>query len=258
MKRTTYVIILAAVTIFCIIFGAYINLRHSGKGIKKAGKAVSKALSKDYLKIDDDDDWFDSEEYDDDDNDDTMKFNSELLEPFDVISVEGSVLSLVISRGSTYSIDARYNDSRLQPQYSLKNGRLYITQKKKIRRLVGNNKCKVTITVPYLITLDRLNVDIDVGAVELSGFDVDTASISTDVGAIDISKVDFKDFVIKSDVGAVSIELLDDVQKYEINASSDIGAIVVNDVSKKRRYNQNGSNGKRIKINTDVGGIEIK
>lgn len=259
MKRTTYVIILAIVTIFCIIFGAYINLKHSAGGIKKAGKAVSKAFTRDYLDADDDDDLFDYDDYDDDDDDDdAMEFDSEALSAFDVVSVEGSVLALVISRGSSYSIDARYNNPRLQPEYSLNNGRLRISQKRKIRRLVGNSKCKVTITVPYGVTLDKLDVDVDVGAIELSGFDVDTASISTDVGAISVNRVDFKDMVIKSDVGAVSIELLDDVEKYDINASSDIGSIVVNDESVKRRYNQAGSNGKRLKLNTDVGGIEIK
>ena len=254
MKRTTYVIILAIVTIFCIIFGAYINLKHSASGMKKAGKAVSKAFTRDYL--DADDDLFDYDDYDDDD--DAMEFDSEALSAFDVVSVEGSVLALVISRGSSYSIDARYNNPRLQPEYSLNNGRLRISQKRKIRRLVGNSKCKVTITVPYGVTLDKLDVDVDVGAIELSGFDVDTASISTDVGAISVNRVDFKDMIIKSDVGAVSIELLDDVEKYDINASSDIGSIVVNDESVKRRYNQAGSNGKRLKLNTDVGGIEIK
>lgn len=250
MKKNTYLIIITLVTVLCIIIGAFINLRFAGRGFAKAKNAIRKSFAEDDYDFDIDDDYnFD---------DDTIVYDSEDLEPFHTVSVQGSVLAVVIERGNSYSISTKYSMKRLKPEYSLNNGRLSVVQKTKRKSVMGNNNCKVTITVPYGVTLDKLDIDVDVGAIELSGFDVDTCSISTDVGAVALSKLDFKNMKIKSDVGAVSVELIEDVSLYEIDSSSDLGAIEINGNHAKRKYSQTGSNGKKLKIQTDIGGIEIK
>lgn len=262
MKRTTYLIIIAAVTIFCIIFGAFINLRYAGRGWKSARKAIRNSFKYEYDYDDYDDDTdldFDDYDLDDDDDfeDNTTAFDSETLEKFDTISIEGSVLAVEISRGNSYSIGSRYTSNRLKPEFSLKNGRLYIVQHAGKRKMVGNHKCNIKITVPYGVTIDKLDIDLNVGAVQLSGFDVKSASIHTDVGAISVEQLDFDDMYIKSDVGAVAIELLQDSNAYQINANSDLGGITIDGNAVKRRYSQKGTNNKRLRIKTNVGGIEI-
>ena len=265
MKKSVYLIILAVVTILCIIAGSSYNLRHAAKGMHKAGNAVRKSFSKDYRDYNDsadfDDDYEDlfDDDFDDDFEDRTQAFDSEELEKFDTLAVDGSVLAIEIERGNSYSISSKYNSKMLKPEYSLHNGRLYITQKKARRHLtVGNHKCRVKVTVPYGVTLDKLDIDVDVGAVQLNGFDVNKASVSTDVGAIQITNLDFSDMSVQSDVGAVSIELMEPVDNYNINASSDIGAIELNGDNVRHRYSSKGTNGKYLRIRTDVGGIEIK
>ena len=263
MKKSVYLIILAVVTIFCIIFGAFINLRFAGRGFNKVKKAITKSIEDgfDYdsdTDIEFDDDFEDIFDDDDDYDENTIGFDSKTLEAFDQLVIDASVLGVIVERGTSYSITAKYNNSRLKPEYSLKDGRLYITQRVKRRNFVGNNTSKVVVTVPYNTSLDKIDIDIDVGAVEMSGFDVDNANIRTDVGAVAVSKLDFKDLVIKSDVGAVAVELLEDVTKYDISAKSDVGGIQVDNASVKRRYSNEGTNGKKLRINTNVGGIEIK
>ena len=267
MKKTTYLVIIAAVTVFCIIFGAFFNLRYVGRGLKGARKAIKNSFKYEYnsdsdYDYDDDTDLdFDDYEWDDDDDDDfeenTTAFDSETVEKFNTISIEGSVLAIEILRGNSYTISSRYTSSRLKPEYSLRNGKLFIVQHAGKRRVVGNHKCSIKITVPYGVTIDNLDIDINVGAVQLSGFDVKNASVHTDVGAISIEKLDFDDMYIKSDVGAVAIELLDDERNYEINARSDVGGITVDGNSVKRRYSHKGTNNKQLRIKTSVGGVEI-
>ena len=224
MKRSIYLIIISIVTILCILIGAFSNLRYSGRGFRTIKRAVEKTFSSGDYDYDFD---IDSDlVFEDDDFDEgTLEFDNEELSKFDTVAVEGSVLGLTIERGNSYSISSKYSRPSLKPEYSLRDGKLYIKQRMKRKSLIGNNKCEVKITVPFGATIKKLDVDVDVGAVELSGFDVDTASVRTDVGAVAVSKLDFNDLYIKSDVGAVAIELLEDIKLYDIDASSDIGAI---------------------------------
>lgn len=259
MKRSMYLIIISIVTILCILIGAFSNLRYSGRGFRTIKRAVEKTFSSGDYDYDYDFDIDSDLVFEDDDLDEgTLEFDNEELSKFDTVAVEGSVLGLAIERGNSYSISSKYSRPSLKPEYSLRDGKLYIKQRNKIKSLIGNNKCEVKITVPFGATIKKLDVDVDVGAVELSGFDVDTASVRTDVGAVAVSKLDFNDLYIKSDVGAVAIELLEDIKLYDIDASSDIGAIQIGALAVKRRFSQKGSNGKGLRLKTNVGGIEIK
>ena len=259
MKKSIYLIIISAITIVCILIGAFSNLGYSRRGFKNVKRAIEKTFSSGEYEYDYDADTdliFDDD--DDDFDEGTLEFDDEELSKFDTVAVEGSVLGLVIERGKSYSISSKYSRQTLKPEYSLRDGKLYIKQRIKRKSLIGNNKCEVKITVPFGVTLKKLDVDVDVGAVELSGFDVDTASVRTDVGAVAVSKLDFNDLYIKSDVGAVAIELLDDMEVYNIDASSDIGAIQIGNSAVKRRFSQKGSSSKSLRLKTNVGGIEIK
>ena len=268
MKRTTYLIIIASITVLCIICGAYFNLRHTGSSIRRAKRAIKNSFKYNYdydYDYDDNytdlkfDDYDDDDDFDDDDlGDETTAFDSKELEPFHTVSIEGDILAIEFVRGSSYSISAKYNNSRLRPEYALKNGKLYIEQNLAKKKMVGNNDCKVKITVPFPVTLDSMDIDINVGAVEIHGFGADSVSIHTDVGAVEITKFDFRDMYIKSEVGAVSVELIDEVKDYEMNLSSNLGAIQVENRSVKRKFSQKGTNGKSLRIKTNIGGVEVK
>jgi len=251
MKRSVFIICLVAVTMVCVIVGLCRNLGFVGKNSYNLGhKIASKIKDFDYDYDDDEaedqwDDVFDKYIIDED------------LPAFTNLNVNTNIMGLKIERGNAYHIEAHYNNTKLKPSYEVKNGMLSITQPKH-GRMTGNKKCTLTITLPFGCTLDEFTINIDVGAVELSGFDIKNGFITTDVGAVSISSLDFEDLNISSDVGAVSISLVDDVDNYSINASSSVGAIEVSGKGVKRRYVSTGSNGKTLRIKTDVGGIEIK
>ena len=268
MKKNTFLIIITCVTVFCILLGAYIHLSYQKPLIKSTGKTISRALREGFRSVkndirDDFDDDFD-EDFDEDFNIDsdgsdtgTQKFSS-ALEKFDTIEINAQVMGVTVERGNRFEISGSYTRSALKPNFSVSGGTLVISQPKYRNRFTSNGNCKITIIVPFGTQMDSINANVDVGAVKLNGIDVQDIDIKTDVGAIAVSNVEFRELKANSDVGAVSVEVTQPLSEYNIDIKSDVGGIQVNNQNCKRKYSATGSTNKRIKISTDVGGIDIK
>lgn len=258
MKKNVFLIILAVITIICIVAGSLHHLGFTRKGFSSVSSSIREGLRHGKFYFGDDDfDEDDLEDFDFDD-DDPKSFDTETIGEFNSLDIKMHICGLKIERGNKWEIKSKYFYEYLKPAYSLNNGKLSITQPHFKNRKLGNKNCQIVITVPYGTELEKLSANIDVGAVEISGFDIKTGSIDTDVGAIAISNVAFNDLDLDSDVGAISIELIEPVEKYDISIKSDIGGIVVDGKNVKRSYTQKGDKNKRLRINTDVGGIEVK
>ncbi len=260
MKKNVFLIIITVLTVICIIGGTFhhfgvfrkdsLNLTSSIKrGFKNGG------LHFNFSHLDDEDEEIEDFDFDDDD---PKSFDSEAISEFKELDVKMHVGGLKIERGNKWEIKSKYSRSYLKPAYDLKNGKLSISQPDFKRSRIGNQSARIVITVPFGTKIEKLSANIDVGAIELSGFDIGTGSIDTDVGAIAVSNVNFKDLDLDSDVGAVSIELVEPVENYDISIKSDVGGIVVDGKNVRRSYSQKGGKDKRLRINTDVGGIEVK
>lgn len=261
MKKNIFLIVLTVVTIFCIIVGTTHHLGISRKSYSSVASSIRNSLRHGTFRFhsnDDDEDFDDDFEDFDFESDDPKSFDTETISKFSELDVDLHVGGIKIERGNKWEIQAKYSKSFLKPVFTLKNERLSISQPGYRNKNVGNNKCNIVITVPFGTVLEKLSMDIDVGAVELSGFDIKKGSIDTDVGAISISGVDFNDLELDSDVGAVSIELVEPVEAYNITVNSDLGGIVIDEKNVKRHYSQKGTGNKKLRIDTDVGGIEIK
>lgn len=264
MKKNIFLIILAVVTIFCIVFGTFHHLGFSRKGYSSVASSIRNSLRHGRLNFHfddlDDDDFDDNDDLEDFDfeSEDSKNFDTETIGEFSELDVNLRVGGIKIERGNKWEIKANYSKEYLKPSYTLKNRRLSISQPGYKNKNVGNNKCNIVITVPFGTELDKLSMSIDVGAVELSGFDIKKGSIDTDVGAIEIKNVGFEDLDLDSDVGAISIELVEPLETYNITVNSDLGGIVVDEKNVRRHYSQKGTSNKKLRIDTDVGGIEIK
>lgn len=263
MNKKTFLIIISCVTLVCILAGCFIHFRYSVRTMNSFGRSVSKAVRNgirgvrngDY-EYDFDDDF--DIDIDVDEQEPGAKNFSNTLQSFDSIKINTYVMGVSIERGSRFEISGSYRRDALKPAFNISGGTLNISQPSYRHKLVSSGNCKVVITIPFGVKLENVDINIDVGAVEIKGIDMDEASINTDVGAIAINNVVFNELKANSDVGAVSIELVDPINSYDIDARSDVGAIQVNNASVKRKYVQKGTSEKKIKIKTDVGGIEIK
>lgn len=265
MNRKLFLIIISSVTVLCIILGACIHLGHAWSGsVKSVGKSVSKAVrqgikvTRSYdFHIDDDEDELDID-IDDEDAESGTKNFSNTLSQFDSVEIDANVMGVKIERGNSFEISGSYTKTHLKPNVNITGGTLRISQPDYRRNRVTNGNCKIVITVPFGTRMDSFNAGIDVGAVSLKGIDIEDIQIKTDVGAIAVENVKFNELNATSDVGAVSVELTDSVNEYNIDIKSDVGGIQVDNRNVKRKYSQSGSTNKKIKIRTDVGGIEVK
>ena len=255
MKKNIFLIIITVITVMCIIIGTSHHLGLSRKGFSSVSQSIKRGLRSGRLPFDSDEEELEDFDFD---NEDPKSFDAENIREFSELDVNIRVGSLTIERGNKWEIKSKYSYSFLKPVYTLKNGKLSITQPGYKKQHLNNKKCNIVITVPFGTKLDKLSIKLDVGAVELSGFDIIKGSIDTDVGAIAVNNVNFDELDLDSDVGAVSIELLEPAENYDVNINSDLGAIVVNGKNVRHRYVKKGSNNKRLRINTDVGGIEVK
>ena len=258
MNKKIFLIILTVVTIFCIVFGTFHHLGISTKGYSSVSSSIRNGLRHGrfhFYDYDDDDD--DQEDFDFED-DDPKTFDSETIGEFNTLDVNLKVGGIKIERGNKWEIKSKYSNSLLKPVYTLKNGKLTITQSGNNKKAIGNSKCELVITVPFGTELEKLSMDVNVGAVELSGFDIKEGSIETNVGAIEITNVGFDELDLDSDVGAISIEVVGQLSDYNISIKSDLGGIVVDEKNEKRHYSQKGSTNKRLRIETNIGGIEVK
>lgn len=263
MKKNVFLIIITLITVLCIIVGSTHHLGISRKGYNSLSSSIRRGLSRSGLHFhfgDNDDDDFDDDEIRDFDfdDDDPKSFDTETISEFKELDVNLKVGGITIERGNKWELRSKYSYDYLKPVYTLKNGKLSISQPGYKNQKLGTKTCRIVVTVPFGTELDKLNMNMDVGAVELSGFDIKKGSIDTDVGAIEISNVNFNDLDLDSDVGAVSIELVEPIENYDISINSDLGGIVVDGRNVKRRYSQKGDKDKRLRINTDVGGVEVK
>lgn len=244
MKKTVLFIILGLVTVFCICLGTII---HMG--------GVAKVFNKGYS--------ISFEDYDEEAEPDEIvngKYAiSEKLDPFTSIRIDSRIMSITIEEGPEFAIEGAYNKTFLKPNISVSGNKLEIRQaqqKKKIN--TGSQSCKVTITVPSGTKLDNLNIDCNVGDIRLREFSAGDIDIDTNVGEIDIRRVEFDNIDCDTNVGEISINPVKDLDDYDISVSTDVGEVRVDGRSYKRSYNSHGKGTGKIRLDTNVGEINVK
>lgn len=223
MKKSIYIAIISAVTIFCIIFGSWYHISGFADSIK----------GKFHMNFN-----FSS------DKDDTIVNTSEnniKLENFDKIQADIKVGDFKIVKGDSFKYSYSANRTWLVPEIKVKNGTLTIKQAGKSKTNVGMNNASVTITVPENTSFSDLDIAVNVGEVKLSDFFADKIDVDVDVGEIDLKNVDFNKGDFEVDVGDLQIKGVKDPSSYSLDIKCSIGDV-----------NAFGNNGKKIK--TDVSG----
>ena len=244
MKKTILLVALGIITIFCICYGTY---KHLGRfsSIFKDGVHIS---------FDDDD------EYDTDENNDGKKSINEKLDEFSSIRIAASVMGITIEQGDEFRIESSFNKEILRPEFSVKGNQLVVTQagRKQQGINMGSQNCRTVITIPSGTSLSSINIDSNVGDVRLREIDAEDIDVNLNVGEINVRNIDFTEINCNTNVGEISINPVSRLDDYDINASTDVGEIRINGRNHKKRYNSHGNGHKKIKVNTNVGEINIK
>ena len=241
MKKTILFIIIGVVTVFCICFG---TVKHLGgdKNVFNKGFHIS-------LNGDEDTDEVVNGKY----------AISDKLEAFSSIMIDAKVMSITIAEGSEFSIEGAYNKTHLKPIISVNGGKLEVKQQERKPKMnTGSQTCRITITIPSNTKLDKLDIDCNVGDIRLRELSAGDISIDTNVGEIEVRRVSFDSIDCTSNVGEISVDPVNDLDDYDITASTDVGEVRVDGHSYKRSYNSRGKGSGKIRIDTNVGEINVK
>ena len=234
MKKTIFYIVLAVVTLSCIFYGITKNIGDIRFALHGENEAEQEASERKF-------------------------YVNEVFESFSGIEVNAAVMELVIEEGAAFKVEGPYNRDYLKPELSLNNGVLKVIQKGKRKTLnAGSHRCRVVITIPRGHALDSVYINSNVGDIKVRELEAKSIDINVNVGELDVRRVSFETIECETNVGEISINPLDGLDDYEITASTDVGEVKVDGRSYKRSYNQRGAGNKKIKVNANVGEINIK
>lgn len=253
MKKNIYLTILTIVTVLCIIGGTCYHL--VGWGVSLA-KGITRNFSLNATE-----------------NVGSLTKDTVTLDAFSNITADINVMDLTVTIGKNYSISYSANE-KLIPEYEVKDNTLTLKQKNlKFNNLAGNKKCTVTITIPD--SLQTLQIDANVGDVDVDGIsaenlilnanvgDVDVTNcifdqVKTDaaVGDVDFENTSFQNMEISNDVGDVSVSAKD-LSDYQMELSTDVGEVSVNDNNYRKSYKHSGDSDYRLVIDNNTGDIEV-
>lgn len=251
MKKTVLLIILGAITVFCVIFG---TIRNVGKGFNLFNNPVI------HLGDDDPEVNFKWEWHSDNDGNKENNYSiSQSLDKFSAIRIDGSIMEIRVEEGDRFYFDSTFTRDWLRPKISVENETLVVKQgRQKSGFKGGNNNCRVVITVPSGTKFSDIVIDSNVGDIRLRNLFAERIDIQTNVGEVSVRDVSFDKLEVNSNVGEISIAPVYSIDEYSISASTDVGEVRVDGKKYKRNYNASGSTGKRIKLSANVGEVNIK
>ena len=228
-KKNIYLLVIGIITIFCIIAGSIIHLKNTNL-------------------------------FEGDFDEESNFSNYTVLEDFESISITGKVLEIKIIEGDVPGIKILSNKEKLLPEVNQNSSKLIINQDN-TGKVYGNSNCKVFITVPDYLSLKDIEIEVNVGTIDISHIYSDSIDVSTNVGELNFDNIEFQKLEGESNVGEISLKLpniSDSLDCFNINLSTNVGEVNVNGDKFKKNYNKKGDTSKSIELCTNVGEIVIK
>lgn len=241
MKKTIILIILGIVTVGCIIFGTF---KHLGFWLDKDYDNKGFSIHYDYAT-------------DDDDPDGNGGHFNKTLDQFSEIKLNTSIGAVRIQEGSGYYIESIYDKPYLKPNYEVRNGVLTVGQHTR-KSKSGNHNCKIVITVPSGADIKSLDIESNVGDVDIRNITGNKLNVSLNIGEVELYNIDFNNIEVTNNIGEVSVKTADDIENYTLRLSSDIGAVNVKGNSYRHHYEAKGDNSKKINAVTNIGAVSVR
>ncbi len=259
MKKA-YVSILTIITILCVVFG---TMYHTGLFFRNAAVFPFSAVN--FGRGSDKNISF-SEEYED---------ISQVLCNMDLMNV-----TINSTDGSSVKINYEGNE-KLKPSIENDNGHLSLTQPQNVRlgfkdADLSKEKSRVTLSIPKDTVLTGLDVDLDMGSMEIYDISSDKLDLSVDMGSVsgtglilgdveidsnmgnvELGVKDVKNLAASTNMGNVIINSEKDLSNYSFSCAVDMGSILINDRKVSGDYEKEGSEG-TVNINTNMGSVTVK
>lgn len=235
MKKTIYIILIVAVTVFCVIFGT----------VRFVGGFSGLSLNNPFKTVDSE-------------KSNIVSGQEILLENFNKIDIDANVMGITIVPGDGSKAKVTFSKQELIPEISVRDGVVKVRQHLHGNLARGNFKSELVITVPENVELEYLKARLNVGSIDVENLVAYSLNLETNVGSVNMDRVNFLEMEGSVDVGSIEVRVNDNIDDYKIDAVAEMGSVDVGHESKNKRFSQSGTNGKSIEVRANLGSIKLR
>lgn len=189
--------------------------------------------------------------------------NSKLLKNNIVISNNESAIreididikssNIILKTAKNFKVETNNKDIK----YSYEDGKVLIKQNNVNKWYLNkNNNSKLIFYIPSEISLEKINLNNNVGDVKIDFEKISNLNIDLDVGDIFVKSMLSGKNIIKSNIGDINLELSLKQEDYKFEFDKDIGEVKLNN-NKIKRDTITGNSNNNLKIKTNIGDIKI-
>ena len=271
MKKDIYLTILIVVTAVCMLFG---TLYHTGI-LRKSARVVYGTSEMKHERIDVED-LLDPDEPETETTDIEKNETAGVTDKITEIAANLDLGDLKIRQGSTFGVQYE-GDDRFEPEVEIENGKLTIEQENRDLNLTwGNIKCEVTVTIPEETDLKSVDIDLNLGDVELASLtvsagtihnslgDIDvencrlgTMNIESDLGDVDVIECTFRELTVDQNMGDVDVTTRQDMSAASIELETSLGEVKINGKGQGTEFRTDGDGGVLLAVENDMGDIKL-
>lgn len=169
------------------------------------------------------------------------------------IDIDIKSSNIILKTAENFKVETNNKDIK----YSYEDGKVLIKQNNVNKWYLNkNNNSKLIFYIPSEISLKKINLNNNVGDVEIDFEKISNLNIDLDVGDIFVKSMLGGKNIIKSNIGDINLELLLKQEDYKFEFDKDIGEVKLNN-NKIKRDTITGDRNNNLKIKTNIGDIKI-
>lgn len=169
------------------------------------------------------------------------------------IDIDIKSSNIILKTAKNFKVETNNKDIK----YSYEDGKVLIKQNNVNKWYLNkNNNSKLIFYIPSEISLEKININNNVGDVKIDFEKISNLNIDLDVGDIFVKSMLSGKNIIKSNIGDINLELLLKQEDYKFEFDKDIGEVKLNN-NKIKRDTITGNSNNNLKIKTNIGDIKI-
>lgn len=169
------------------------------------------------------------------------------------IDIDIKSSNIILKTAENFKVETNNKDIK----YSYEDGKVLIKQNNVNKWYLNkNNNSKLIFYIPSEISLEKINLNNNVGDVKIDFEKISNLNIDLDVGDIFVKSILSGKNIIKSNIGDINLELSLKQEDYKFEFDKDIGEVKLNN-NKIKRDRITGNSNNNLKIKTNIGDIKI-
>ena len=170
------------------------------------------------------------------------------------IDIDIKSSNIILKTAKNFKVETNNKDIK----YSYEDGKVLIKQNNVNKWYFNkNNNSKLIFYIPSEISLEKININNNVGDVKIDFEKISNLNIDLDVGDIFVKSMLSGKNIIKSNIGDINLKLSLKQEDYKFEFDKDIGEVKLNNNNNIKRDIITGNSNNNLKIKTNIGDIKI-